>query len=79
MYWEICVSIGLGLVAICFGSVSIGFEVVSIGFEIVSIAPGGIIYSGNAIFGSRLSISFRRRLSVILGGSTYYILVEKLS
>ena len=48
------------------------------GFEVVSIVPGGIIYSGNAVFGRRLPVAFRKRLSTILGSSTYYILVTRV-
>ena len=49
------------------------------GFELIDFKSGDLFYSGNAIFGERLSISTRKKLSRILGSScNYYVLKKRL-
>lgn len=47
------------------------------GFEVVQVVPGGIFYTGNAIFGERLGIKTRRIMANFLGSSCTYFLLKK--
>jgi SAM-dependent methyltransferase len=39
------------------------------GYELVEVKPMGLLYTGNFLFGTRLSIPTRRRLAKVLGSS----------
>lgn len=41
------------------------------GFEIVEIVPSGMFYTGNLLFGSRLTLDRREKLAPILGSAAY--------
>ena len=49
------------------------------GFTVVSIEEGSLFYTGNSIFGARLSIKTRQWLSRVLGSSCKYYLIKKTS
>ena len=49
------------------------------GFQIVKVAPMGLIYTGYMLFGKRLSLNMRTRLSKIFGSSVniYVVKIKK--
>ena len=48
------------------------------GFKVHSVFPGRLFYTGNSIFGKRLNVRLRNKLSYILGSSCNYYILKKL-